>query len=137
MPYTQATTAHLARFDKRVDYTLELRVSFPEGSAWQAYPFETFSLSHDAGAGGEIAPATLRAVLCNDALAFSNEQDPATRTQLFAEARLTCAVNGESEVLFHRRIYRVEPEDYGFAIYAQDWLALATSASAKSPRAAR
>lgn len=124
MPFTQATTDHLAQFDKRVDYKLELRNGFPEGSAWQAYPFETFSLAHDSGSGGEIAPATLRAVLCNDELAFSRETAPDCRTQLFAQARLTCTVDGESEVLFQGRIYRIEPEDYSFTIYAQDPLAL-------------
>jgi hypothetical protein len=124
MPFTQATTEHLAKFDKLVDYTLELRNGFPEGRAWQAYPFETFSLTHDAGSGGEIVPATLRAVLCNDALAFSRETAPDCRTQLFAELRLTCLVDGESEVLFDGRIYRIEPEDYSFTIYAHDPLAL-------------
>lgn len=124
MPYTQATTDHLAHFDKRVNYTLELRNGFPEGSEWQAYPFETFNLTHDAGAGGEIVPATFRATLCNDALEFSRETAPDCRTQLFADLRLTCTVAGESEVLFYGRIYRVEPEDYGFTIYAQDPLAL-------------
>jgi len=127
MPFTSSTTAELSRLSKRVDYSLELRTNFAESSTWQAYCFEDFTLTHDAN-----SPATLSANLCNDALDFSNENDPANRVQLFAEVRLICTVfhgdgdppDNESETLFHGRIYRLEPRDYGLRILAQDWLAL-------------
>ncbi len=124
MPFTSATTSHLQQFDKRVDYTLELRNGFSAGSTWRAYAYETFLLAHDAGTDGAITPATLRATLCNTELGFSRETEPDCQTQLFAEVRLSCTVNGESEQLFLGRIYRVEPEDYSFTFYAQDPLAL-------------
>lgn len=124
MTFTQATTNHLLQLDKRVGYLLELRNGFPAGAQWQTFPCENFTLTRDAGAGGEIAPATLRAALCNDALAFSRESAPDCRTALGAQARLTCTVGDESEVLFIGRVYRVEPEDYGFTLFAHDPLAL-------------
>lgn len=124
MPFTSATTSHLQQFDKRVDYRLELRNAFPEGSTWRTYPFETFTLTHDASAEGRVTPATLRATLCNSELNFSREAAPDCRTQLFAQARLTCTVDQESEQLFIGRIYRVEPTDCSFTFLAQDPLAL-------------
>ncbi len=125
MPYSETTSTHLARFDKHVDYLFELRSGHAESSSWQAYSFTDFTLTHDSGGGsGTPSPATLRIELLNDALDFSNEADPANRVQLLAEARLSCSVDGASEVLFHGRVYRVEPEDFRLSLVCQDWLAL-------------
>jgi hypothetical protein len=119
MGFTQAATSELARFDKSVSYKLELSTNAAEGPVWQEYAFEDFSLTRDAN-----APAVLTARLCNDALSFSDEDSAGNRTQLLANARLTCSVGSDSEVLFSGRIFRVEPKDCSFSITAQDWLAL-------------
>ena len=63
-------------------------------------------------------------MLLNDDLDMSNEQSTTNRTQLLAEARLSCQVAGESETLFSGRVWLVEPKDYGFTLICQDWLAL-------------
>ena len=120
MPFTSAAAEALAKYSKTVTYLLELRTNTPGGDEWQPYSFEDFSLTHEAR-----SPALLKVHLTNDALDFSSGPDSDVRTQLFAEARLVCSIGAESETLFRGRIFRVEPRDFSFVIYAQDWLALA------------
>ncbi|MCC7477040.1 hypothetical protein IT575_01160 [bacterium] len=125
MPFGESTTAHLAGYDKQVDYLFELRTGHPESSSWQAFRFADFSLSHDSGGpGGAPSPALLQIELLNEDLSYSNEVDPANRVQLFAQARLSCTVDGASEVLFYGRVYRVEAQDCRLYLTCQDWLAL-------------
>lgn len=127
MPFTAKTTQELERLDKRVAYTLELRTGFPESSSWQSFAFEDFTLTQDAS-----TPAALSVTLLNDALDMSCEADPANRVQLCAEVRLSCSVFSgeaeppecETETLFHGRIHRIEPRDFGLRILAHDFLAL-------------
>jgi len=123
MSFGEDVTPALTLYDKRVDYTLEFKTNFPEGSTWQAYAFADFTLTRDAGTGA-VSPSVLRVAVPNDAFALSDERDPANRVCLFAQARLTVSIGQQSEVLFYGRVYRVEPEDYSFTVYAQDWLAL-------------
>jgi len=119
MGYTATTTSHLSLLSKQVGYCFELKTSGDGGDSWQEYPFVDFALSCDSG-----SPATLRIELCNDELEFSDEQAPDCRTQLLADARLSCTVAGETETLFQGRVWRVEPRDYGFSLICQDFAAL-------------
>lgn len=119
MIFTATTTDLLAQYDKVVDYAFELCTNFEESEEWQAYPFADFTLTHDAN-----SPAVLRITLLNDDLDMSDECSTTNRSQLLANARLTCTIGAESETLFQGRVWRVEPQDYGFALVCQDWLAL-------------
>ncbi|MBN2080896.1 hypothetical protein JW859_01690 [bacterium] len=119
MAFSKTASAHLAQLDKTVNYTFELRTNQPESDTWQEYPFADFRLTRDIN-----TPATLTIDLLNDELEFSDEQSATCRTQLFAEARLSASVAGESAVLFLGRVYRVTPRDGQFNLLCQDWLGL-------------
>lgn len=119
MGYTSATTSQLGLLSKQVSYCFELKTASEGGDSWLKYPFVDFILTRDVG-----SPATLRIELCNDELDFSAEQSSACRTQLLADARLSCTVAGETETLFRGRVWRVEPRDYGFSLLCQDLAAL-------------
>lgn len=106
MGYTGATTNHLGQLEKKVSYCFELKTNAEGGDSWQEYPFVDFALSCDVA-----SPATLRVELCNDELEFSDEESPGCRTQLLADARLSCTLAGETETLFQGRVWRVEPRD--------------------------
>ena len=114
MGFTAAATAILGELDKSVDYAFELRTGFAGSEEWQEYPFADFALTHDVN-----APATLKVVLLNDDLDFSDEQSTTNRTQLLAEARLSCTIGQESEMLFQGRVSELTPKDYGFTLTAQ------------------
>jgi hypothetical protein len=149
MSFTSTTTTHLARHNKSIAYTLELRTGFPESAEWQAVPLEDFSLTCEAG-----LPAVLRAEVINappgmggepppplttSYLRYSDERDPANPLQLGATARLVCTVGGgpppplvdpeewpepESEVLFYGRVFSLTPREGRVSLVAHDMLAL-------------
>jgi len=114
-----ATTEHLLKTDKLIDYRLELRTNHPGATEWVEYAMRDFKLTRDA-----FTPAILWADLVKLDPGFSDEGTTGTRTQLLAQARLTCVVDGNAEVLFAGRVQRVDPRDGGFAITCFDWLAL-------------
>lgn len=138
MTYTSATTTELLKRNKLVSYTLELRTGFTESSAWSAVPIEDFALTHEAG-----LPAVLRAEIVSlppgyggasgsesspsgstSYLSYADELNPANPLQLGATARLRCTVGGETEVLFHGRVFSLTPRDGRVSLVAHDPLAL-------------
>jgi hypothetical protein len=113
MAFTNDTTNQLARFQKQVDYILEL--SPDAGATWQALPYTDFALTREAD-----TPASLRASLPGLGL-YSSEADPNNPVKLLTHVRFTCTVDSESEVLFAGRVYRIEPREASLELYAQDW----------------
>ena len=119
MAFTQTARNYTAQSDKRVYYTLEVRGFHDESVQWSRLPLarEGFRLTNDRE---ELAASLEFTLPAANALHFS-ELNPNNPLALFSEARLTCEMAGESEVLFLGFISEIREEGGVMRCFARDY----------------
>lgn len=119
MAFTQTARNYAAQSDKRVYYTLEVRGFHGENAQWSRLPLarEGFRLVSDRE---ELAASLEFTLPAANALHFS-ELNPNNPLALFSEARLTCEMTGESEVLFLGFINEIREEGGVMRCFARDY----------------
>jgi len=108
MPFSSSTIEYLKGKSKTIFYTLEVKSSHPESSAWKELPLTQggFSLTNDR----EELGSTLVFTVPSDDLRCFAELDPTNALALFSEVRLTAKVQAEQEVLFRGFILELSEE---------------------------
>ncbi len=118
MAFTKTARDYVAQSDKRIYYTLEVRGFHEENAQWSRLPLarEGFRLVSDRA---ELAASLEFTLPAASALHFS-ELNPNNPLALFSEARLTCEMAGESEVLFLGFINEIREEGGVMRCFARD-----------------
>ena len=119
MAFTQIARDYVAQPDKRIFYTLEVRGFHEENPQWARLSLarEGFRLTNDRA---ELAASLEFTVPASNAVYF-NELNPNNPLALFSEARLTCEMAGESEVLFLGFINEIREEGGVMRCFASDY----------------
>lgn len=119
MAFTQTARDYTAQPDKRIYYTLEVRGFHEENAQWSriALARDGFRLTNDRD---ELAASLEFTLPAANTLHFS-ELNPNNSLALFSEARLTCEMAGESEVLFLGFINEICEEGGVMRCFARDY----------------